>query len=38
MIKTKSCHYASPGPDRERIRAESHPGMAAAISGQWGSA
>lgn len=31
-----ACHYAAPGPERERIRSESHPGMARAIAEQWG--
>ena len=29
-------HYASPGPDRERIRSESYPGMCAAAAEIWG--
>ena len=42
MLKTpkkewQSSHYASPGPDRARIRSESHPGMCAAAASQWGS-
>lgn len=34
--ESHACHYASPGPDRERIRSESHPGMCAAAAEQWG--
>ena len=33
--ESHACHYASPGPERERIRSESHPGMCAAIAEQW---
>lgn len=41
MLKTpcsewQSGFYASPGPDRARIRSESHAGMAKAIAEQWG--
>jgi len=36
--ESHACHYASPGPERERIRSESHHGMCAAAASQWGSA
>ena len=28
-------HYMSPGPDRERLRSKTYPGLAAAIAEQW---
>lgn len=30
-------HYASPGPDRWKLRSTSYPGIAAAMANQWGN-
>ena len=34
--QTNRVHYASPGPDRWKVRSTSYPGIAAAMAAQWG--
>ena len=36
--KREKVHYMSPGPDRQRNRSRTYPGIAAAMAQQWGGA